>query len=162
MRTLCLAIAFCSALLSQSASDKQKAFMAELQRLQAQAKAAFDGEMAREKSGDCPNAETTRAIVDCLGKEIDTATANFKAFSGAIRAIISLEGADAKSREEQLKEFDEVGAAWDGYRKAQCQAAYDQYKGGTIAPVEAASCQLLLYRSRMREMNGLYEGPLRR
>jgi uncharacterized membrane protein HdeD (DUF308 family) len=43
----------------------------------------------------------------------------------------------------------------------QCRAAYDQYKGGTYPPVAAATCDLLLFRSRMREMNIIYNDQLR-
>ncbi len=50
----------------------------------------------------------------------------------------------------------ESAAAWDKYRESQCQAAFDQYKGGTIVPSQAGSCELLLRRSRMRELHGIY------
>jgi uncharacterized protein YecT (DUF1311 family) len=173
MRTALAAIAICAAMWGQdSRPDKQKDFMAELERLQSQAKAAYDREMAREKAGDCPNANYTRAIVECLGNEISTTTANFKAFTGAIRSILSLEGSDAKdtilgptgqtpSREEVLRAFDDAASAWDKYSAAQCDAIYGLYKGGTYTNVAGEACQLLLLRSRMREMDTLYNDALR-
>jgi uncharacterized protein YecT (DUF1311 family) len=174
MRTALAAIAICAALRGQSTeADQWKIFMAELGRLQAQAKAAYESEMAREKAGDCPNADNTRAIVGCLADEIATTTANFKAFTGAIRSVLSLEGADAKdtilgptgqtpSREEVLRAFDDAASAWDKYSKAQCDAIYGLYRGGTYTKVAGASCELLLLRSRMREMDRLYNDALRR
>jgi uncharacterized protein YecT (DUF1311 family) len=173
MRTALAAIAISATMWGQpSQQDKQKTFMAELGRLQARAKAAYEREMAREKAGDCPNADNTRAIVECLGNQIATTTANFKEFTGATRSILSLEGADAKdtilgptgrtpSREEEQKAFDDAASAWDKYSKAQCDATYGQYKGGTYVNVAAAHCKLLLFRSRMRDMNALYEDQLR-
>jgi uncharacterized protein YecT (DUF1311 family) len=178
MRTTLAAIAICAAMWGQdSRQDKRKDFMADLDRLQSQAKAAYEREMAREKAaekaGDCPNADNTRAIVECLGDEISTTTENFKAFTGAIRSILSLEGADAKdtvfgptgqtpSRDEVLRAFDDASSAWDKYSKAQCDAISGLYKGGTFANVAGEGCQLLLLRSRMREMDAIYDAPLRR
>jgi uncharacterized protein YecT (DUF1311 family) len=174
MRTALAAMAICAAMWGQdSRQDKRKDFMADLDRLQSQAKAAYEREMAREKAGDCPNADNTRANVECLGNEISTTTANFKAFTGAIRSVLNLEGVDAKdtmlgptgqtpSREEVLRAFDDASSAWDKYSKAQCDAIYGLYKGGTYTNVAGEGCQLMLLRSRMREMNALYDGPLRR
>lgn len=168
-----MAMAICAAMSGQdSRQEQRKSFMAELERLQSQAKAAYEGEMAREKAGDCPTANNTRAIVECLRTEIETTTANFKAFTGAIRSILDLEGADAKdtmmgptgqtpSRDEVLRAFDGAASAWDKYSKAQCDAIYGLYKGGTYTNVAGAGCELLLLRGRMREMDTLYNDALR-
>jgi uncharacterized protein YecT (DUF1311 family) len=134
-----------------------------------QAKMAFDGEMAREKSGDCVDAKTTYETNVCLDKAIDATTANYKAYTGALRSLLGLkppgsegvEEADGPTgkpltSEELVKEFDEVEAAWETYRKAQCAAAYDEFRGGTIAPSMFGFCALRLMRGRMRDLDSIY------
>ena len=140
-----------------------QAYIAQLDRLDAQAKTAYDREMARatasEKAGECPQAGSTRAIEDCLSQQIAASQANFTAFTGAIRSILALDApGDGQpvpgptgtplSRAQRLQQFDDVAAAWNAYSKAQAGAAYDLWKGGTIAPVESLTCQLMLLRER--------------
>lgn len=149
-------------------------FFQQRSQLQQQAKAAFNHEMARKKAGDCPDARTTYDEVMCLSKSIQTAEANFKAFSGAIRALLGqkypMMGASARdmigptgkplTAEQMTKEFDQAEANWEAYRKTQCGAAYDLFKGGTIAPVMGARCDLTLIRSRMADLNSVYDMTL--
>jgi uncharacterized protein YecT (DUF1311 family) len=134
--------------------------------LQAEARAAFDTEMAREKAGDCRSAGSTYDINQCLSKETAGTKANYDAFVSKLRTLVGLGRIDTPqpsgptgrplTRTELLNEFDAAAAAWDQYRESQCQAAFDQYKGGTIAPSQAGSCELLLRRSRMRDLHGIY------
>ena len=134
--------------------------------LQSEARAAFDSEMARDKAGDCRSARTTSEINQCLSKEMAATKTNFDAFAGKLRTLVGLGRIDTPeppgpngrplTRTELLIEFDDAAAAWDKYRESQCQAAFDQYKSGTIAPSQAGSCELLLRRSRMRELHGIY------
>jgi hypothetical protein len=184
MRLVFAAIAICAvigwadgtAFGQSSEPDKLKAYIAQLDRLDAQAKAAFDREMAREKAaekaGECPDAMNTRAIVNCLAGEVATTRKNFQVFASTIRAILALDGLDAKdvvpgptgtplTRDEQLQRFDEVAAAWEKYRQAQCAEAYDLLRGGTMAPIAGATCELALLRSHMREMDRIYDNQLR-
>lgn len=114
-------------------------------------KAAYDKEMARAKAGDCPDADNTRDIVDCLGKEIETTTANYKAYTGALRSLLGIMDAG-----ELVKEFDVTEAAWQKYREAQRTAAYGQFKGGTAAGPNASACDLMLIRNHLREIENVY------
>jgi uncharacterized protein YecT (DUF1311 family) len=158
------------------AQNRLEAYLAELDRLDAQAKAAYDREKARaqaaEKAGDCPKADTTRAIEECLSADIAATRANFTTFSGTIRSILALESPGDRTPAsgptgmpltpvERVKEFDDVAASWDKYSKQQISAAYHLWSGGTIAPVEALTCELMLLRSRMRELNLVYDSQLR-
>ena len=136
-----------------------------------QAQTAFDKEMAREKAGDCPNANNTYEINACLGKEAAITASNYEAFVEALRSLLELLNSEypsdaigpgkALTAGEVLKEFDQVEAAWNTYYHAQCSAVYNDYKGGTIAPSMKMSCELLLTRNRMRELNQIYDGELR-
>ncbi|MGH9351389.1 MAG: lysozyme inhibitor LprI family protein, partial [Terriglobia bacterium] len=149
-------------------------FLRQRSQLQQQANAAFDREMARKKAGDCPKARTTYDQDVCLGKVIDRTLANYKDFSGALRSLLgqknpltagveNMTGPTGKplTEEEQVKEFDQAEAAWETYRKAQCSAAYDLFKSGTIAPVMGGICELKLIRSRMTDLDDIYEMTLR-
>lgn len=148
-------------------------FLAQRSRLQHQAGAAYQREMARKKAGGCPDARTTYAEVMCLGKADQAAGEDYKSFSGAIRALLgqknpfaanteAFAGPTGKSlsSESLVKEFDQTEAEWETYRKTQCSAAYDLFKGGTIAPVMEGSCDLTLIRSRMADLNSIYDMTL--
>ncbi|MGH9342930.1 MAG: lysozyme inhibitor LprI family protein [Terriglobia bacterium] len=156
-----------------SRRNAYRQFLQQRSQLQQQAKAASDREMAREKAGDCPNARTTYDENICLGKAVDASLANYKAFTGALRSLLGqknpiLAGVDMTgptgkplTEEELVKEFDQVEAAWETYRKAQCSAAYDFFKGGTIAPSMGSRCELKLTRGRMNDLNYIYDMALR-
>lgn len=150
------------------------AFFQQRSQLQQQAKAAFDREMARQKAGDCPHARSTYDENLCLGKAIHTTLANYQSFSGALRSLLGQKnpmmgaslgdmiGPTGKplTAEQMTKEFDQVEAGWETYRKAQCSAAYDFFKGGTIAPSMGELCELKLIRSRMADLNSIYDMAL--
>jgi uncharacterized protein YecT (DUF1311 family) len=122
-----------------------------IQKLRAEAKAAFDREMAREKAGDCKDANTMREIHICLSRQYEITFENYKQFTGVIRALLASQG---------QPEFDQAEAAWQKYREAQCAAAYALFKGGTIAPGTQLSCNLLLVRSHLRELAAVYDSTL--
>jgi uncharacterized protein YecT (DUF1311 family) len=123
--------------------------------------------VARENTGDCGQADNTRAIIDCLGKENETTTANYRAYVGALRSILGMMGTDGEDQnpgptgkpltsKELVNEFDATEAAWQKYREAQCMAAFNQFKGGTAAAPEAGFCELMLVRNHMRENERIY------
>lgn len=149
-------------------------FLTQQSQLQQQANAAFKREMARKKAGDCPDARTTYDEVTCLSRSIQTTETNYKIFSGAIRALLSQKnpfvsntetfvGPTGKplSAQDLAREFDRAETGWEAYRKTQCGAAYDLFKGGTIAPVMDGRCELTLIRSRMADLNSIYSMTLR-
>ena len=150
-----------------TSQEKWKAFYAQVDGFRKQAKAAFDHEMARDKAGDCPVADTTRAIIECLTTENQTTTANYKTYAGALRSLLGITGAADADRtpgptgmpltsQELVSGFDETEAAWQKYREAQCKAAYNEFKGGTAAGPEEGYCELMLVRNHLREMERIY------
>ena len=136
-----------------------------------QAVEVFDREMAREKAGDCPDARTTYEDNICLGKDIETAKANYKAYVGALRSLLGPKlpsGSDATGPtgkpltvEEQVKEFDEAEALWQKYLTAHSSFAFDVWRGGTIAPSMSTRCELQALRDRMRELDRVFDLMLR-
>ena len=178
MERLLVAILFCGApgFAQTAARDKLTTYLAEMDRLDAAAKAPYQREMAREhateNSGECPQANTTRAIEECLAGEISTTRSNYAAFTGALRSILALEGPgdrDAVSgpggkpltAAERVRQFDAVQSAWETFSKAQATAAHDVWIGGTYAPVAGLTCELMLLRSRMHDLNRIYDAQLR-
>ncbi len=152
---------------ARTRTKEQQDFLAKLDLFKKQGQAAFSDEKAREKRGGCPHAFSTFEMVTCLGHEIEKTTANYKAYVGALHSVEGLKnpaesdekgpGGQALSAEEGVTEFDGVEAAWQTYHKAQCTAAYDAYRPGTIAPVVELTCHLQLMRDHMRELENIYQ-----
>ena len=150
-----------------------KVFMEQRQALQAQAQKAYNDEMAREKNDPCDGESTTRGAEECLSRESKLTDSNYTAFTGAIRAILALKAPQIGpenspgptgtplSSEELVKEFDTLQAAWQQYHDLVPRTAYDQFRGGTEAPVFDGECSQQIVRSHMRELNKIYGGPIR-
>lgn len=150
-----------------------KVFMDQRHTLQAQAQKSYNDEMAREKNDPCDAESTTRGAEECLDRESKLTDANYKAFTGAIRAILALKApqigpanvsgptGSPLTSEELVKEFDRLESAWQQYRDLVPGTAYDQYKGGTLAPVFDGESSQMIVRSHMRELNKLYGGAIR-
>ena len=111
------------------------------------AKAAFDKEMARVGK-DCTQVRNQRDENDCQSDAAGATERNFAAFYKALEGII---GNAALSDSQQ---------AWLDYRKKQCDAVFDFWSPGTIAPSAELRCEIELTRSRMRDLDSLYETPL--
>jgi hypothetical protein len=137
--------------------------------LRAAAQTALNAEMAREKAGDCPDAATTRAQEECLDAEMRKTEANYAAFAGAIRAMLGLSYATTPgdkpvsgptgmplTPEQRVAEFDQLEAESKRYRDAAAKAAFDQYKGGTLAPVFSIEAAQKLLRLHLQEVAFLY------
>jgi len=151
-----------------------KEYMAKRQGLQAQAKAVFDAEMAREKAGDCPEAKTTYDFNICYGEQTAITEENLKSYEGIIRELMApqprmpgesateMHGPAGRSLapEEQTEEFERVEQDWRQYRETACTAAFHQFDGGTGGPSFQMECQLKLTRSHMRELDMIYGSDL--
>ena len=137
------------------------------QTAKASANAAFSAEAAREKAGDCPNVWTTFAINQCLGREAEITGANYRAFTSSLRAILAAypstdapaqgpTGPEATAKTATAA-FDDAEAAWQTYRKAECNAVDVLWRGGTIVNSMVGYCWLRVTRSRMHELNDAYD-----
>lgn len=141
-------------------------YRVELQRLKELARSAYSDEYSREKIEDCPDAKSNYDLVMCFSKEIGNTKKNYENYTHALRAIEALvipgepftggPTGTSPTAEERTEEFDAVESTWLTLQKAQCSAAFNAYKGGTIAPIVAASCQLKMMRDRMQELESIY------
>jgi hypothetical protein len=154
---------------SRSPSALQtESYLATRTRLSSAAKTAFILEMAREKAGDCKDASSTLDAVTCFAKEGQITTSNYEAMTRNLRALLALADADAPASvvgptgealtpAQQAAEFDRLQENWDVYRKTVQSAAYDQFKGGTAAPVSNALADQMVVRSHMQELAAIYD-----
>ena len=153
-----------------------KEFMAKRQGLQAQAKQVFDAEMAREKAGDCPDANTTYDANICFGKEGTITEQNLKSYEGIIQGLLAPAPQMAGQANTDMpgpagpsltpaqlsEEFERVEKSWREYRETACTTAFHQFAGGTGGPSFQMECELKLTRDHMRELDMIYGGDLRR
>ena len=107
----------------------------------------------------------------CLEKASKVTDANYATFTGAIREILALVDPDSPESgptgmppmaDESVQEFDALQSTWEQYRKIATDAAYDEYKGGTYAPVFDEEVDQKLIRAHMRELDYIYDGALHR
>lgn len=113
----------------------------------AQARAALAAERAREKAGQCQTANNTLAEEDCLHSEMDKTQGNYAAFVKAIRQQLS---------GERAAEFDQLESQSKQYRENASKAAFNEYAGGTLAPVFALEAEQKLLRLHMEEIAFVY------
>lgn len=150
--------------------QQMKEYLAKIQSLQSQAKQIFDAEMAREKAGDCPDADGTLGLKFCLNKETVITDQNLKSYEELIRGQIIPEpkvpGAPAAntwgpvgpnlSDEELLAEFDRMEQSWRIYREAACTATLHRLHGAELGPYYGLTCELKMARDHMRLIDMFY------
>jgi hypothetical protein len=153
----------------QQMQQQYRATTQQMMVLRTQAKQAFDGEMEREKAGDCPEAHTTYDFNMCYEKVLKETGTNLKAYEIAVRSILGLQfpsmtGQQATTGiagpvltpEQQVAEFDKMEKTWRTYQDIACSAAFHTFGGGTGGPSAEAECELRLMRGHMRELDGIY------
>jgi hypothetical protein len=137
--------------------------------LRTQTKQAFDAEMAREKAGDCPSANTTYDVNICLGKEVDTTNQNLNTYEQALRGFLGLHyptmpdqppAPSVRTPEQDVADFDHYEQLWHDYMDSACTAAFRHFDGGTGAPSADMGCHLLLIRSHLRDLDTIHDTML--
>jgi hypothetical protein len=111
--------------------------------------------------------ELRAAAQTALNGEMRKTEANYAAFAGAIRAMLGLSYSTATqpvsgptgtplTPEQRVAEFDRLEAESKAYRETAAKAAFDQYKGGTLAPVFSLEVAQKLLRLHLQEIAFLY------
>ena len=95
---------------------------------------------------DCDAATTTAEMTTCIDAAYEAEVAAMEDAVAAVRAL--LEPADQTR-------FDEVQAAWLGYRDLSADLAGDLLGGGTLAPLVATSRALILTQDRRIDLETL-------
>lgn len=155
----------------QAYQQQIKDFQEARHKLQAQAKQAFDAEVALDqadeaKTGECKDANTTLDWNKCLGRVAKVTEANYAAFASALRALFALKAPAIPAEtviapDDRTGEFDKTEAAWQQYRDLARKAAYDQFKGGSMASSFALEVYVYAMRSHLRELDLIYGDDLR-
>ena len=96
---------------------------------------------AAERPVRCPDAATTLEMNACLGEELAAAKAEQRRYLDAATDR-------AADRGELVAAIMQSQAAFETYRKAECDAVYENWKDGTIRGAMALSCRIALTRSR--------------
>jgi uncharacterized protein YecT (DUF1311 family) len=150
------------------------AYQAKRLSLQAEAKQVFEAETAREKAGDCREANSIYEFNICYGKELAITEQNLKSYEGIIHGLMTpgpqMPGLASTNQpgvagptltpEQLSEEFDSVEKSWRAYREAACTAGFHQFDGGTGGPSFEEECELKLTRDHMRELDMIYGGDL--
>jgi uncharacterized protein YecT (DUF1311 family) len=145
--------------------QQESEYEAKRNNLRAKAKQVFDAEMAREKTGDCPNAQTTVDFDTCYDNAIKATDSNLKEYEDTIRELLGLHvpgsGAETPAPqqltpEQDALEFDHLEQAWHTYLKIAISTALHQFDGGTGGPSFVMETQLRLTRNHMRELDKIY------
>jgi uncharacterized protein YecT (DUF1311 family) len=153
----------------------EKDYNAKLDKLRVDASVAYSAELVREKAPECPDANNTYDMNMCLGHEMELTDANYKAFTTALRAMLSApepvmpgehtpyDGptGQAATPATNTAAFDAAESAWQSYAKAECSAVDTLWRSGTIVNAMVGECSLRMARSRLHELDNAYEMKLR-
>lgn len=113
-----------------------------------------------EPPDPCAAAESQMEITQCWSNLARKAEADlttlYQQIQKAIQARISQDAQLRGYEERALIKLRAAQLAWTHYRDAQCDAAEQQFEGGTIAPSVAAGCHKSLADQRVKELNDTY------
>lgn len=148
--------------------EQMREIQAQRDVLRAQAQQAFNAEMARGKTTDCDESETTNEVDICYSKAVKITDQNLKTYEDAIHGILGLKYPGVPGQlsygpsgpiltpEEEAAEFDHSEQLWHTYLESATTSARHQFGGGTGAPGFEMETHLRLVRSHMKELDGIY------
>jgi uncharacterized protein YecT (DUF1311 family) len=114
----------------------------------------------------CASANTQVEMNQCSEAEYKKADAHLDAVYNNLSRMLRESADDAKKRnDETLTKQAEMAArklraaqnAWTEYRVLHCDAVRQQYEGGSIAPLEWATCMMDAANHRIAELKSGYE-----
>lgn len=108
---------------------------------------------ASQEGKDCPNAASMYDVNTCMRRVADQTNRDFDLFYQSLLSIIS-------SNQDSADRLKKAEDQWMQYRQLTCDAIFDFYKPGTIAPSAQMQCEVQLTRSRMRDLEAIYHTPL--
>ena len=116
------------------------------------AQAALQSQLAKEGM-ECAQPANTYEQNLCLDKAESRTEHDFEVFYQNLLALLDAESAD----QQRLKE---AQIQWTQYKDKTCDAIDALYKGGTIRSSAVMRCEIEITRSRMRDLDYLYETVL--
>jgi hypothetical protein len=141
----------------------------ERQSLQTRATTALKTATEGANPEKCKDAASTRAAEECLDTAMKAAQEEYAAFTSALRSLLGLAYPEMPgeqsmagptgippSTNERVAEFDRLESQSKAYRQTASRAAYNQFKGGTEAPVFEMETDLRLLRLHLEELSFIY------
>jgi uncharacterized protein YecT (DUF1311 family) len=102
---------------------------------------------------DCPDAKTTIEENPCILAVGKKTKADFETFYESLRALLGQNG-DAVSQLAGSQD------QWERYAQKACNAIDSFFQGGTLRFSAGERCRIQLTRSRMQDLNALYDTTL--
>ena len=102
----------------------------------------------------------------CADFEFHQSDARLNKVYGKVLQYMSDDSAKAKSRNDQaqvdyeqkaMDSLKQAEHAWITYRDAQCNAAAQQYEGGSMSPMIYSQCLTTLTKQRVDALKSIYE-----
>lgn len=112
-----------------------------------------DAEGAHQK-GPCDAAATQLELNQCYGEQFRKADARLNNVYANLLKQMKSEAAIQKLRV--------VEKAWIHYRDLHCEAAKDEYEGGSMSPMVWAQCMATTTEHRIEELKAAYESGERK
>jgi uncharacterized protein YecT (DUF1311 family) len=114
----------------------------------------------------CESAATQAELNKCSGEEYLKADERLNAVYKNLLRMLQQAVDDAKQQNDEAltkqaetatQKLRAAQSAWTEYRRLHCDAVKQQYKGGTIAPLEWATCMREVANHRIAELKSGYE-----
>jgi uncharacterized protein YecT (DUF1311 family) len=119
---------------------------------QSKAKVALRSQVS-QIGNDCPNAKTTMEENSCISMAEQQTKRDFATFYGSLRSLLR-QSAEAGDQLNSSQEY------WEHYAQKACEAIDSVSRRGTIHPSAVAACRIQLTRSRMQDLDALYNTTL--
>lgn len=130
----------------------------------AAAKAALAAEGTHEAAFICPNVADPTEMNGCVAHENHITTANYQAFTTALRSLLALPGPPAPSPQatpaSSAAAFDAAESTWQASTKTECDAEQAKWSDGNIVNFMGSECTIRQSRARLRELAEVYRNNL--
>lgn len=102
---------------------------------------------------DCSNVKNTLEANSCLGPVAEKTRNNFRSFYESLRSLL-------QSSPESVERLDSSQALFEKYSTSACDGIGAFYRSGAIRISAVVSCHIQLIRSRMRDLDSIYNTTL--
>lgn len=118
------------------------------------------------QANPCEAATTQVELNQCSGEEHLKTDEHLQRVYEKLLEMLQQNARDAKQQKDEaltkqaetaLQKLRAAQMAWDQYRALHCDAVKQQYEGGTIAPLEWATCMTQTANHRIAELKSGYE-----
>lgn len=117
---------------------------------QKNANQALQSQLSKEGK-DCPEARTNLEDKVCIGQVKQQTEQDFATFFGNLKELLDSTG---------QANLEDAQQAWLAYRQKSCTAIESLFQGGTGRLGFEARCEIQLTRSRMKDLDAIYNLPL--